>query len=106
MVSLSYSSAILGPPPVIFIPTTPSFHFFLLFFPGLSGCSFSISFLDFFPDHRMRDFLKILITLSLIPFLNGTFYILDSVIKKKGGGELDIKIKEIRGRENTYYESS
>ena len=34
----------------------------------------------------MRDFLKILITLSLIPFLNGTFYILDSVIKKKGGG--------------------
>ena len=86
MVSLSYSSAILGPPPIIFIPTTPSLHFFLLFFPGLSSCSFSVSFLDFFPDHRMRGLLKILITLSLIPFLNGTFYILDSVIKKGGGG--------------------
>ena len=43
----------------------------------------------------MRAFLKILMT--LIPFLNGTFYILESVIKKGGFG---IKIKEIRGRIN------
>ena len=50
VVSLSYFSTILGPPPVIFfIPTTLSLYVFLLFFPWLSGCSFSVSFLDFFP---------------------------------------------------------